>query len=157
MPAGTQLDLNGVVKALAVDDALALLAGAGWISAGGDLATRGGADVVLPVAGAVRLAAGGLATSGTGVRSWSRAGMELHHLIDPATGAPANSPWQQVTVAGASCLDADVAAKAAFLLGAEGPRWLDERAMPGRFVSTNSGIVTNLRWQEQLELAVSCI
>ena len=45
LPAGVQLDLNGVVKALAVDRAAALLDGEGYVSAGGDLATRGAADV----------------------------------------------------------------------------------------------------------------
>ena len=37
-PHDVRLDLNGVVKALAVDDALACIAGAGFVSAGGDLA-----------------------------------------------------------------------------------------------------------------------
>ena len=37
-------------------------------------------------------------------------------------------------MSGATCLDADVAAKAAFLLGDEGPDWLDERGLPGRFL-----------------------
>ena len=61
---GVQLDLNGVVKAAAVDDALRLLSGPGFVSAGGDLATRGDVDVALPGGGAVRLVKGGLATSG---------------------------------------------------------------------------------------------
>ena len=39
-----------------------------------------------------------------------------HHLIDPATGRP-RRPWRDVSVAAASCLAADVAAKAALLLG----------------------------------------
>ena len=34
----------------------------------------------------------------------------------------------------ATCLQADIAAKAAFLLGEDGPEWLDERALPGRFL-----------------------
>ena len=36
-PHGVQLDLNGVVKALAVDEALVCIAGRGFVSAGGDL------------------------------------------------------------------------------------------------------------------------
>jgi thiamine biosynthesis lipoprotein len=40
-PPGTKLDLNGVVKALTVDEALALLPGEGFVAAGGDIATRG--------------------------------------------------------------------------------------------------------------------
>src|SRR5439155_15571329 len=42
LPAGSKLDLNGVVKAQTVDDALALLGGDGYVSAGGDLGARGG-------------------------------------------------------------------------------------------------------------------
>ena len=52
--AGTKLDLNGVVKSMAVDDAVALLPGDGYVSAGGDLATRGAMDVLLPSGGTVR-------------------------------------------------------------------------------------------------------
>lgn len=133
--AGVKLDLNGVVKALTVDDALELLSGLGFVSAGGDLATRGEVDVALPGGGAVRLVSGGLATSGRTKRHWTRGGSEQHHLIDPASGRPSTSPWDEVTVCGSTCLAADVAAKAAFLLGEDGPDWLDERGLPGRFLA----------------------
>ena len=54
--------------------------------------------------------AGGLATSGTTVRRWVRGGTELHHLIDPATGAAGRRPvWRTVTVAAGSCVDANIA------------------------------------------------
>ena len=52
-------------------------------------------------------------------------------MIDPGTGRPSASPWEEVTVCGATCLAADVAAKAAFLLGADGPDWLDEPGCRG--------------------------
>ncbi len=45
---GVRLDLNGAVKSIAVDDALALLSGFGFVSAGGDLAVRGPVVVGLP-------------------------------------------------------------------------------------------------------------
>jgi len=135
LPRGVQLDLNGVVKAAAVDDALRLLHGPGFVSAGGDLAARGDVDVALPGGGAVRLVSGGLATSGRTKRRWTRAGLEQHHLIDPRTGRPSTTRWEEVTVCGATCFAADVAAKAAFLLGDEGPDWLDERRLPGRFLA----------------------
>jgi thiamine biosynthesis lipoprotein ApbE len=47
-PPGTRLDLNGVVKSLAVDEALAFLSGEGFVAAGGDIATRGSVAVGLP-------------------------------------------------------------------------------------------------------------
>ena len=65
VPAGMRLDLNGVVKGRTVDDALALIDGEGFVSAGGDLATRGAIVVALPRGGTVRLVRGALATSGT--------------------------------------------------------------------------------------------
>ena len=114
--------------------------------AGGDIATRGGVGVALPGAGAVHLVAGGIATSGRTRRSWQRAGRTCHHLIDGRTGRPSRSCWQDVTVSGATCLDADVAAKAAFFLGEDGPEWLDARGLPGHFVGPHGRIVTNATW-----------
>lgn len=151
VPRGCELDLNGVVKSLTVDDAADVLGGPGFVTAGGDAATRGPIDVALPGEGAVRLLGGGVATSGSGRRRWRRGGAWRHHLIDPFTGAPAAGPWEQVTVAGASCLDADVAAKAAFLAGVGGPAWLDDRALPGRFVSAEGAVVETARWRSMLE------
>jgi FAD:protein FMN transferase len=155
-PPGLRLDLNGVVKAIAVDEAVATLAGPGFVSAGGDLAVRGSVDVGLPGGGVVRVVQGGLATSGVVSRRWCRAGAVQHHLIDPRTGRPARSPWQQVTVSGATCLDADAAAKTAFLLGADGPAWLDERGLPGRFVALAGGVVENVCWSRSTRVAVTC-
>jgi thiamine biosynthesis lipoprotein len=158
-PEGLLLDLNGVVKSHTVDAALELLSGDGWVSAGGDVAARGGVDVALPGGGAVHLETGSLATSGRGRRSWRRAGVTQHHLIDPATGAPSRSCWEQVTVSGARCLDADLAAKAAFLLSEPGPRWLDDRGLPGRFLDTAGGVAVNRSWRDSLQRheAAACI
>ena len=134
-PPGTALDLNGVVKALAVDEGLQLLAGPGFVSAGGDVAGRGEVTVGLPGGATVCLRAGGIATSGTTHRRWLRGGAEQHHLLDPGTGRPSTAPWTQVTVAAESCVAADVAAKAAFLLGERGPEWLETQGLPGRFLA----------------------
>ncbi|MCW3063235.1 MAG: ApbE family lipoprotein [Solirubrobacterales bacterium] len=152
-PPGVRLDLAGVVKAMAVDDALGLLGGDGFVSAGGDLAARGPLDVGLPGGGAVRLLRGGVATSGSARRRWRRGGVEHHHLIDPRTGRPAESPWQQVTVSGATCLGADVAAKAAFLLGDGGPAWLAGHGLAGRFVSWTEEIVAVAGWPSETGVA----
>jgi thiamine biosynthesis lipoprotein len=146
LPRGVQLDLNGVVKSLAVDRAAALLDGDGFVSAGGDLATRGPVDVSLSGGDAVSVT-GGLATSGTTRRRWQRAGRLQHHLIDPRTGAPSRGAWAEVTVCASSCLAADVAAKAALLLGDGGPAWLDGRALPGRLVRDDGAVVETSRWR----------
>jgi thiamine biosynthesis lipoprotein len=147
-PRGVRLDLNGVVKGATVDDALALLAGDGFVAAGGDLATRGPVTVALPQGGALELRAGGIATSGCTARTWMRGGLLRHHLIDPATGRPAESSWREVTVVAATCAQADVAAKAAFLTG---PGWLDEHGLAGRFVTSCGDVVLGAGWPSEIE------
>src|SRR5262249_57896495 len=62
---GTKLDLNCVVKGLAIDAAVQHLSGDGFVAAGGDVAVRGSAIVGLPGGGSLTLRDGGLATSGT--------------------------------------------------------------------------------------------
>ncbi|HVV58396.1 MAG TPA: FAD:protein FMN transferase [Gaiellaceae bacterium] len=143
------LDLNGVVKGKTVDDALAE-AGGGWVSAGGDIATTVPVRVGLPGGETIVLTGGGLATSSVAVRRWRRGGAERHHLIDPATGRPADSPWRDVSAVAGSCLAADVAAKAALLLGPAGPAWLDRRGLAGRFVTRGGRVVVNEAWRQSL-------
>jgi FAD:protein FMN transferase len=145
---GLALDLNGVVKALAVGEAMATLDGPGFVSVGGDLAVRGPVDVALPANGAIRVVAGGLATSGTTSRG--------EHLVDPTNGRPSGSCWEQVTTSGATCVDADIAAKAGFLLGERGPEWLDERGIPARFVGADGEIVENDAWAGATRTAQTC-
>jgi FAD:protein FMN transferase len=153
-PRGTLLDLNGVVKALAADAALDLIDGDGLVSAGGDVAARGGAVIGLPGGGSVLVREGGVATSGTTKRRWQRGGELQHHLIDPRTGRPARSCWDEVTVAGGSCVAADVAAKAAFLLSDDGPDWLDERGLAGRFLAEGAETV-NSAWTTAMQEAAA--
>jgi thiamine biosynthesis lipoprotein len=145
---GLALDLNGVVKALAVDEAAATLDGPGFVSVGGDLAVLGPVDVALPAEGSVRILSGGLATSGTASRG--------AHLVDTATGEASESPWEQVTASGASCLAADVAAKMGFLLGERGPEWLDERGIAGRFVALDGEVLENDAWASATQEVPAC-
>jgi thiamine biosynthesis lipoprotein len=110
--------------------------------------------VGLPGGDSVTLHNGGLATSSVATRRWLAAGVPQNHLIDPRTGAPTRSPWRDVTVAASTCLLADVAAKAALLLGAGGPDWLEAQQLPGRFVD-HAGVVTmNSAWSRRAPLAL---
>jgi thiamine biosynthesis lipoprotein len=147
-PPGIKLDLNGVAKSLAVDDALELLP-RGFVAAGGDIATNEPIVAGLPGGQSISLLSGGLATSGRTARRWLRAGRPQHHLIDPRTGRPSTSRWLEVTVAAGSCLAADVAAKAAFLLSSDGPRWLEDQGLAGRFVGVGETVETE-RWRASL-------
>jgi thiamine biosynthesis lipoprotein ApbE len=145
-PRGVKLDLNGVVKGLAVDEAMQLLGDDGFISAGGDVGSNGAVVVGLPGGDTVTLGAGGIATSGSTARRWMRGGVQQHHLLDPATGRPARSRWNEVTVVARDCATADVAAKAAYLLSEEGPAWLDARGLAGRF-RREGVILVNEHWR----------
>ena len=140
-----QLDLNGVVKGKTIDDALALT-GRGWVSAGGDIAALEPVVVGLPGGGRIALHGGGLATSSVAKRRWLADGVPQNHLIDPRTGRPVEGPWSDVSVSARTCLIADVAAKAAPILGAKGPAWLDERGLAGRFVSHDGHVMLNRSW-----------
>jgi thiamine biosynthesis lipoprotein len=146
-PAETRLDLNGVVKGTTVDDALNLIRGDGFVSAGGDIAVRGGAVVALPGGDTIRVVSGALATSGRDRRTWRRGGHVQHHLIDPVTQRPSRSRWLTVTACGATCVGADVAAKAGFLLGTAGPEHLDQWGVPARFVDEDGHIRENETWR----------
>jgi FAD:protein FMN transferase len=148
-PRGLTLDLNGVVKALAVDEAVTSLRSEGFVSVGGDLAVRGPVDVALPAGGAVRVLAGGLATSGTTSRG--------AHLTDPRAGVPSDSCWEQVTASGSTCLAADIAAKTGFLLGDAGLEWLDARGIAGRFCALDGAIVENDTWTAATQVMQSCM
>jgi thiamine biosynthesis lipoprotein len=141
-PAGLQLDSGGVGKGLAADLASELLRGYSRfvVDCGGDMRV-GGPDaeaepyrieVEHPLTRArviaLRLAAGGVATSGLNVRIWrARDGRFAHHLLDPATGEPAWTGLVGVTAVGSTALEAETLAKAALLSGSEIAReWLSE-------------------------------
>lgn len=148
LPAGSGLDLGGLAKGMAVDAALGLLSGrkirSAAVDAGGDLGVVGrppGAEAWQIAVEApdgervVSLTSGALATSSVWRRHWRQAGVTRHHLIDPRTGLPAEGPVRSVSVAAPTCAQAEVAAKAAFLLGPDaGSRFLGQRALPGLFL-----------------------
>ncbi len=161
LPPGVRLDLGATAKAGCADRAAADVwrqTGAGvLVNLGGDLAVRGPvpeggwtvrvADRHDAPAGSpsvtVAVRAGGLATSGTAARRWQRGGTELHHVIDPATGRPADTCWRTVTVAAGTCLAANTASTAAVVLGPAAPGWLVARGLAARLVDLG-GTVTSV-------------
>jgi thiamine biosynthesis lipoprotein len=164
IPAGVELDLGATAKALAADRAAHAAAKATHdgviVSLGGDVAVAGdppdqGWSIGLaddhaapfPADGPrVGIQSGGLATSGTCVRNWATAAGRAHHIIDPRTGAPAETPWRTVSVAAASCLDANTASTAAMVLGEEAPEWLAQRRLPARLVRNEGSVVCVADW-----------
>ncbi|HVA31811.1 MAG TPA: FAD:protein FMN transferase [Gaiellaceae bacterium] len=164
VPDGVELDLGATAKALACDRAAAAaaaVAGGALVSIGGDVAIAGDApaggwpvriadDHEAPLDGPgprVALGGGGLATSSTTVRRWRSGTVELHHLVDPRTGRPAESPWRTVSVAAGSCVDANVASTASFLLD-DAPAWLESRGLPARLVRVDGSTTVVAGWPE---------
>ncbi|MET0132168.1 MAG: FAD:protein FMN transferase [Kibdelosporangium sp.] len=166
VPRGVRIDLGATAKAWAADTVAARIAettGTGvLVNLGGDIAVAGPA----PERGwSVRVTAdhaagedeggqvvaiheGGLATSSVSVRSWRRGGVDLHHVLDPATGFPAPRIWRYATVSAASCLDANTASTAALVLGERAPHWLAARGLPSRLVTPNGSVTTVAGWPE---------
>ena len=147
---GARIDLGGIGKGYACESTAEILATAGpcLVNAGGDIATRDGVWTVAVETpdGPLTLELSGscaLATSGSDSRHWRRAGRELHHIIDPATGEPSGSDLLRVTVVARDAVDAEVTAKALFLAGSEAARReADELAIPAVLVTESGRTIT---------------
>lgn len=155
---GVRIDLGATAKALAADQAAAAAGaatGAGvLVSLGGDLSTAG----EIPDGGwrvrvtddhrsnldaegqSISLSGGGLATSSTTVRNHRDGDETVHHVIDPSTGRPARTRFRTVSVAAASCLDANIASTAAIVRGERAIPWLEELRLPSRLVELDGHV-----------------
>jgi thiamine biosynthesis lipoprotein ApbE len=161
---GVRLDLGATAKALAADRAAAAVSAATGVGAlvnlGGDLSVageppRGGWQVfvtddhrnTLAAAGQlIEIVIGGIATSSVTRRRWWKDGAVHHHIIDPRTGTPASSCWRTVSVAAASCVDANIASTAALVRGEAALAWLTELELPARLVSIDGLVHTVAGW-----------
>lgn len=164
IPRGVKLDLGATAKAWAADRASRAAheaSGAGaLVSLGGDVSLSGpppGGGWQVHVtddhrAGLdapgqrIALNTGGLATSSVTVRRWRRHGVEAHHLIDPASGLPAEGPWRTASVAAADCTDANIASTAALIRGEGALEWLAELGLPARLVRHDGEALTLGSW-----------
>lgn len=169
VPEGAMLDLGATGKAVAADCAAAAAADATGrgvlVSLGGDVAVAGppppggwtvrvadSHDAPLDAPGQIiELNGGALATSSTTVRRWLRGGDEVHHVIDPHTGAPAQVRWRTVSVAAATCVDANTASTAAIVRGDRAVGWLEALGLPARLVRPDGTVVTVAGWPEDAE------
>jgi FAD:protein FMN transferase len=166
VPRGLRLDLGSTAKALAADRAAAraseAIGGGVLVSLGGDVAVAGAAPpegwsigiaedhAATPEPGeTVAIGSGGLATSSTTVRRWSRGGVPVHHIVDPRTGLPAGEVWRAVSVHAATCVDANTASTAAIVLGEDAAAWLSRQGLPARLVRPDGGIVRIGGWPER--------
>jgi thiamine biosynthesis lipoprotein len=155
VPDGVLLDLGATAKAFAADraaerahDAVGMPV---LVSLCGDIAvagTRTGEPWLILVVERpdetdgplAEIHDGGLATSTTRARRWVRSGRPMHHLLDPVTGLPVAEVWRTVTVAAATCLDANIASTATVVKGEQGLAWLESTALPARLVAADGSV-----------------
>ncbi len=149
LPSGVRFDPGGIGKGHAADLVAAELLEGGAegvsVNLGGDVRVAGAAptergwtigiaDPQNPAVDLcqVALADGAAVTSTRLIRQWRRAGVPLHHLINPRTGVSAWTGVAAVTVIAARAARAEVLAKAAFLAGVEeGQLLLDAAGVSG--------------------------
>jgi thiamine biosynthesis lipoprotein len=165
VPVDVELDLGSTAKALGSDLAAAaarraMSRGGVLVSLGGDIAVAGAPpadgwhiqvaeDHETPVTAdgeTIAVTRGGVATSSTTVRRWTRGGFVLHHIIDPATGIPAAGPWRTVTVVAGSCVDANIATTAGIVLGIQATDWMAATGLPARLVDHGGRVVRIGGW-----------
>ena len=161
VPAGLSLDLGATAKAFTSDLIARSIAGdlgvGVLVSLGGDIATAGrGPDggwrirvsdgpgepecaIALPAGSAV-------ASSSTIRRRWAHGGEQMHHIIDPHTGRPAEPVWRTVTVAAGNCVMANTLTTAAVVRGAAAKAWLGEQQVPARLVAQDGTVSALGRW-----------
>ncbi len=136
---GVQLDLSAIAKGYGVDTVAGVIRRAGFehfiVEIGGEIVAAGrnpkqkpwrvgiespepGAAFGGQILQAVELSGRAMATSG-GYRNFRmRAdGTRYSHIIDPVTGMPAESDVASVSVIADTCMDADAAATALFVMG----------------------------------------
>jgi FAD:protein FMN transferase len=131
LPLGVGLDLGGIAKGWTVQQATHRLGSLGpcLVDAGGDIACAGtppSEPWVVTVANpehldqdiaVISLENEAVATSSRVYRRWQHQGKPAHHLIDPRTGAPADTNILSVTVIAPRLPDAEIHAKVALILG----------------------------------------
>jgi thiamine biosynthesis lipoprotein len=131
-PPGVAIDSGGIAKGLLADEVAATLAEfpafavdcCGDARVGGAAGRRRAIRVEGPFGGetiaSLEITDGGVATSGVTRRAWRGAdNAPAHHLLDPATGRPANTGVVQATALAPTALLAEAHAKWALLSGPE--------------------------------------
>ena len=170
LPDGVRLDFGATAKALAADRAAQAISerlGCGvLVNLGGDISVAGQApdggwrigvdDGVNAAPGpdpteqlspaSVTVRDGGVATSSPAARGWRRGGQAMHHIVVPSTGQPADVYWAAVSVAGATCVDANIASTAAIIRGRSAQQWLQDLGMPARLATPDGRVVTTAGW-----------
>jgi thiamine biosynthesis lipoprotein len=165
LPSHMSLDFGGIAKGWAAHQAMKRLQfeGPALVNAGGDIAVSGpradGNPWPIGVTNPFQrqdemetlfLTACGVATSGKDRRRWTRNGILQHHIIDPSTNQPAETDLLTVTVVAPTVLEAEAAAKAAFILGSRvGLEWIEARPRLAAIFILEDGQVLYSRKMEE--------
>ena len=167
LPPGVGFDPGGIGKGLAADlvaeETLADGLAAGiCVNVGGDLRVAGtGPDAgpwVVAIedpfggepAANIALEDGAIATSSRLRRAWRNGERMVHHLIDPATGASAESPVVSTSVLAGKAWWAEVLSKAAFLAAQDEAAELLEAQGTPALVTLESGEMLAIAGMEEL-------
>ena len=149
---GMEIDLGGLAKEYAADNAVSLMRDLNVTSAmielAGDVATIGDSEDATPwrvgiqdpegtgSVCAVQLSNAAIATSGNYARRICLEGKQYGHLLNPKTGWPVEGPTS-VSVVDSHCLTAGAVATVACLHAEKAARaWLEHAALPWLMVST---------------------
>jgi thiamine biosynthesis lipoprotein len=160
---GVRLDLGASAKALLADLVVTDVSERGGVcvEVGGDVALAGagpegpwviGVSDSLTITGhepRVAMTAGALATSSTRVRSWTRQSLPVHHIIDPATGRPAEGPFVSATVSATDCVSANALSTAALIWGEDAPFRIAQGGSAARLVKRDGTLVLVGGWPQE--------
>lgn len=166
VPAGSAIDLGGIGKGFAADIVAEDLVEAGargaLVNVGGDLRVAGlptGEDAWLlgiedPTdppnhIAVLRIVEGGIATSGTTVRTWKASdGEQVHHLIDPITGRSAQHRLLSATVLASDAATAEAFATAAMMMPArEAAAMIDQVGLAALIVDADRTVHRTESWK----------
>lgn len=172
LPPGAAIDLSGIVKGYTAQQAVNRLTRLGpcLVDAGGDLVAGSALSgypgwpvaIAAPNAGgnlpqqdlcSLWLANQGLATSGIDYRTWEAGGYLAHHLIDPRSGAPAQTDALTVTILGDDIAQAEAWATASLVTGsADGMDALIDAGLTGLMVTLSGAVLVTPLMQQALHL-----
>ena len=170
---GMGIDVGGIAKGYAVDEATRILSDAGVkhgiVDFGGDIMTVGRRPDGKPWRVGVRnpevAARGGIlgvidstdetiVSSGPYERYFIKDGVRYHHIFDPETGYPSGNRLTSVTVVSGVSKIADALSTAAYVLGLEdGYRLIED--LPGTegiFVTENRSVYTTPGLRDRFEI-----
>jgi thiamine biosynthesis lipoprotein len=154
---GQEMDLGGIAKGFAADEAKRILMEQGIENAVidfggtviviGELATVGiqnpAKETKTPM-GTLEIANKAIVTSGSYERYFIKDGIRYHHLINPQTGTPAWNNLAGITLVGDSAMELDALTTAVFVLGIEaGNKLMQKMNLEGVFIcETGEVLVT---------------